>query len=158
MEYNDALKYDQRKISDYYMYLSRTKNYIIFSFFPIKDYNLRIIKISLFFIFFSVNYFINALFFDEPTIHKIYESEGLYNLIDLIPHIFCSFIISYALNTIIKCIFLSERNICQIKREKNVHKIYAFAEKIKKLLIFKYICFYCISLVFLLFFWYYLSL
>ena len=157
MIYKDALKYDKRNICDNYTYLIRTKNYIIFAFCPIKDYNSTIIKISLFFIFLSIFLFINALFFDEPTIHKIYEDEGFYNFIYLVPHIFCSFVISYSLNTIIKFIFLSERNICQIKRENNIDNIYDITEKVKKRLIIKYICFYCISVIFLLFFWYYLS-
>ena len=157
MTYKDALKYDKRNFCDNYIYLIRKNNYIIFSFCPIKDYNLIIVKISLFLIFISIFYFINALFFDEPTIHKIYEEKGLYNFIYLAPHIFCSFAISYSLNAIIKFIFLSERNICQIKREINFDNIYDITEKVKKCLIIKYICFYCISIIFLLFFWYYLS-
>jgi hypothetical protein len=111
MPYKDALKYDKRTFCDYYCSLIKAKNYIIFAFCPNKDYNSALIKLSLFLLFFSVFYFINALFFDEPTIHKIYEDEGLYNFIYLVPHIFCSFAISHAINTVVKYIFLSERNI-----------------------------------------------
>ena len=35
--------------------------------------------------------------------------------------------------------------------------MFEFSEKIKKFLLIKYICFYVISVIFLLFFWYYLS-
>ena len=157
MVYKDALKYDKRSCCDFYIYLIRIKNYILFSFCPIKDYNSIVIKITLFFVFFSICYFINALFFDEPTIHQIYEEKGFYNFIYLVPHIFGSFAISYSLNTIIKFIFLSERNIIQIKREKNINRMYDIIDKVKKRLIIKYIIFYCVSAAFLLFFWYYLS-
>ena len=88
---------------------------------------------------------------------KIYEEEGFYNFIYLVPHIFCSFAISYSINTIIKVIFLSERNICQIKREMNIDNIYEITEKNKKRIVIKYICFFVISVLLLLFFWYYLS-
>ena len=157
MSYNLAKIYDKRNYFNYYFSLITLKNAFIFSFCPKKDYNSTIIKISLFFLFFAIYYFINALFFDEPTIHKIYEDKGKYNFIYLVPHVCYSFVISHTLNTIIKYIFLSERNICKIKTEKNINKAYDIMEKVKKRLIIKYICFYIMSFIFLLFFWYYLS-
>ena len=155
MCYKRALKHDKRKCCDYYFSLIKTKNYLIFSFCPNRDYNSAIIKISLFLIFFSIFYFINALFFNEKTIHKIYEDKGFYNFIYLVPYIFYSFAISHTLNTIIRHIFLSERNIYKIKNVKKDE--WELTEKIKKLLTIKYICFYCIGTIFLMFVWYYLS-
>ena len=155
MPYTNALEYDKRNFCDYYCSLIKTKNYIIFAFCPNKDYNSSIIKLSLFMLFFSVFYFINALFLDEQTIHKIYEDEGMYNFIYLVPHIFCSFAISHTINTVIKYIFLSERNIYEIKSAKSYD--WEKTDKIKRCLIKKYICFYCIGIICLMFFWYYLS-
>ena len=155
MSYADALKYDKRTFCNYYCSLIKTKNYILFAFCPNKDYNSALIKLSLFLLFFSVFYFINALFFDEQTIHKIYEDEGLYNFIYLVPHIFCSFAISHTINTVVKYIFLSERNIYDIKSDKNNE--WEKTDKIKRCLIIKYICFYCGGTICLMFFWYYLS-
>ena len=157
MSYNEAKIYDKRNYFKYYFSLISLKNAFIFSFCPMKDYNSAIIKISLFFLFFAVYYFINALFFDEPTIHKIYEDKGSYNFIYLLPHICYSFVISHTLNTIIKYIFLSERNICKIKSEKNINKAYDIIDNVKRILVIKYNCFYIIGTIFLLFFWYYLS-
>ena len=46
--YKKALIYDKRTCFEYYWSLLRTKNLILFSFFPIKDYNnLDIIRFSL---------------------------------------------------------------------------------------------------------------
>ena len=157
MPYKEALTYDKRTFCGYYLSLIKTKNYILFSFFPAKDYNSTIVKVSLFLLFFSVFYFINALFFDEPTIHKIYEDEGLYNFIFLVPHIFYSFVISYTLNTIIKYIFLSERNICKIKEATSLNESYEIKSKVRRRLILKYICYFGAGTIFLFFFWYYLS-
>ena len=60
-------------------------------------------------------YFMNALFFSETTIHKIYKDGGVYNFIYLIPNILYSFFISHFIITIIKFISLSDRNISEIK-------------------------------------------
>ena len=157
MSYNEAKIYDKRSFFNYYFYLVRTKNDFIFAFCPMQDYNSRIIKISLFFLFFAIYYFINALFFDEKTIHKIYEEKGFYNFIYLVPHICYSFVIAHTLNIIIKYIFLSERDICKIKKEKKLSDSYDISQKVLRCLIVKYICFYIMNFIFLLFFWYYLS-
>ena len=155
--YNEALKYDKRKFCDYYISLLKTKHPLLFSFCPIKYYNSIIIKIDIFFLSFSIYYFINALFFDEKTIHKIYEEKGIYNFIYLIPHIMYSFITSHFLITIIKYFSLSERNICEIKREKKNEVSNDKTSKVRKCLIIKYIFFFILSILFLLFLWFYLS-
>ena len=155
--YYDALKYDKRNYFKYYFSLIKIKQPLLFSFYPIKDYNLLIIKIDLFFLSFSIYYFINNLFFDEKTIHKIYEDEGIYNFIYLTPHIIYSFIISHSLTIIIKYFSLSEKNICEIKMEKSFEKANDKISIVKRCIKIKYICFFCLSILFLLFVWYYLS-
>ena len=155
--YNEALTYDKRKFISFYVSLIRIKHPLIFSFCPMKDYNSRIIKIDLFFLSFCIYCFINSLFFDEKTIHKIYKDEGIYNFIYLAPHILYSFVISHTLFTIIKFFSLSERNIYEIKKSKNFEDANNKVEKVKRCLIIKYILFFILSIIFLLFFWYYLA-
>ena len=121
------------------------------------DYNLKIIKISLFFISFDLYFFINCIFFDNSAIHKIYEDAGNFNFSYFIPKIIYSFIISYYLFVIIKYFSLSERNLLELKNEEDEKKAQEKAEKIKKCLIIKYIIFYIISFIFNTFIWYYLS-
>ena len=115
LSYERAQKYDKRNYLEFYISLIRIKHPLIFSFFPLKDYNSRIIKINLFLLYFSMLYFMNALFFSETTIHKIYKDGGVYNFIYLIPNILYSFFISHLIITIIKFISLSDRNISEIK-------------------------------------------
>ena len=129
----------------------------MFSFIPTKDYNTMIIKLCLFFLFFSIYYSINTLFFNEATIHKIYEDEGSYNFGYLLPQILYSFVISHIFTTIIKFAFLSERNIMEIKREKVLQNAKEKVEKVKRNIIIKYIIFFVAGILFLIFFWYYLS-
>ena len=81
-EYSEALLKDKRKYYEYYLSLIKRNQPIIFTFFPIKDYNLVSIKISLFLLSFSVYFTANGLFFSDSTMHKIYEDiENSYNFI-----------------------------------------------------------------------------
>ena len=152
--YEKAKKYDKRTFCQYYYSLIKTKHPIIFSFIPINDYNSILIKISLFFILFTIIYIVNALFFDEATIHQIYEDNGFYNLSFFLPKIFFSFFISNIIYIFIKFISLSERHLLDIKIFfKDGIKI----TKIKRKITIKYTLFFIIGLGFLTFFWYYLS-
>ena len=113
--YKEALEKDKRTYFDYYISLLRNKHPILFAFCPINDYNSRIIKLSIFLLFFSILYTTNTFFFDEDLIHQIYEVAGNYNIFYLTPFMIYSFIISHILYLIIKNIFLTERNIVEIK-------------------------------------------
>ena len=62
LSYELALQYDTRSYFKYYLSLLKTKHDFIFSFFTNNDYNSKIIKIDIFFIGFSINYTVNALF------------------------------------------------------------------------------------------------
>ena len=157
MSYTNALKYDKRSLFKYYFSLIRTKQILIFTFCPMEDYNSKIIKMNLFLISFIMYYFSNTLFFNESTIHKIYEDGGIYNFSYQIPYILYSFIISHTLNTIIRYFSLSERNIYEIKIENEYNKASLKVYEVKKYLTIKYILFYLIGTIFLLFSWYYLS-
>ena len=130
---------------------------LVFSFYPINDYNSQIIKICLFFFSFCLNYIVNALFFNDATMHKIYEDKGIFNFIYLIPQILYSTIISSIINIIIKTLSLSESEIVKIKKEGNLKKANELVPKVIKCLIIKFILFFIISFLFLGLFWYYIS-
>jgi hypothetical protein len=96
--YQQALKYDNRTYLNYYFSLLKSKNLLIFSFYPNNDYNSTIIKIDLFFFCFALQYTVNALFFNDSTMHKIYEDNGIFNLVYQINQIIYSTIISIIKN------------------------------------------------------------
>ena len=168
MEYNDeeknnlkyeiALKYDKRTYSEYYISLLKTKHIFIFSFFNNKDYNSMIIKIDLFFISFIIYYAVNALFFNDNTMHKIYEDEGSFNIIYQLPQIAYSSLISAVLNILLKLLALSEGNILDYKKNKNKNNLDERTKELNNKLNIKFILYFIISFIFLLFFWYYLSM
>ena len=62
-DYQMALKYDKRTFFQYYISLLKSKHVILFSFYPINDYNIKIIKVSLFFLSFDIYFAVNTFFF-----------------------------------------------------------------------------------------------
>ena len=153
--YEEALEIDKRAYTQYYVSLLKTKHLIIFTFFTKNDYNSRIIKISLFFFSFSLYLTVNALFFNYTAMNKIYQDQGSYNFIFQIPQIIYSTLICAAINMLVKTLSLSEKNIVELKREKE--NILPKVKKLLNCLTIKFILFYMISFIFLALFWYYLG-
>ena len=159
LSYELALKYDKKTYCEYYLSLIKTKNILIFSFYNNRnDYNSQIIKINLFFIGFIINFFVNALFFNEEAMHQILEKKGKFDFIYQLPQIIYSTIIFTFLNTLLKILALSQGNIINFKRNKNAKDLNKRKEDLNFLLKVKFILYFIISIIFLIFFWYYLSM
>ena len=157
LPYEKALKIDKRSYLQYYVSLLKTKHILIFTFYT-SDYNSRIIKIDLIFISFIISYAINGFFFNDETMHKIYEDEGSYNFIYQIPIILYSTLISIFFNTSLKLLALTEKSILELKNNENNENINDDKNnKILKILFYRFIIYFIISSLFLLLFFYYLS-
>jgi len=154
LSYKKALKLDKRTFFQYYLSLLKTNHLLIFTFFTNTDYNSKIIKIILFLFSFALYITINALFFNDKTLHKIYEDQGNFNFIYQIPNILYSSLISSFINSIIKFLSLTEKNILELKNEK--YNIFEKSFKLLKCLIIKFILFFILIFLFLFIFWYYL--
>ena len=83
--YNLAIKYDKRTYCQYYTSLLKTQHNLISALFNNDDYNCGIIKINLFLIGFAIEYTVNAFFYNDDTMHKIYESKGVFDLETQLP-------------------------------------------------------------------------
>ena len=129
LPYQLAILKDKRTYCQYYISLLKTKNYFIFTFFNNNDYNSKAIKIFLFFFSFDVSLTVNALFFSDKTMNKIYEDKGDFDLIYQIPQILYSSLITIALNLISTFLSLTENNIISIKQEKIIKNLNSKAQK-----------------------------
>ena len=158
LDYDLPLQYDKRTFCEYYISLLKTKHDLFFSFFYNDDYNSKIIKIDLFFISFSIFYTVNAFFFDDDTMHKIYKSEGSFNLEYQLPKIIYFSFISMFLNSILELLALSNKGISELKQNKSKEEINNKKKELENKLKIKFILYFIISFVFLLFFWYYISI
>ena len=156
--YHIALQKDKRNFCEYYFSLIKSKHNLISAFCNNEDYNSKVIKIDLFFIGFTIDYTVNALFFNDDTMHKIYEKKGEYNLETQIPIVIYSNIISFILNSLLNCLALSNDSIISFKEDKTKNNIKERINNLKKKLTIKFILFFSISFSFLLLFWYYISM
>ena len=157
LDYELAILYDKRTFCEYYISLLKIKHPIIFSFCPIRDYNMMMIKICIFSLSFSVYYVINLEFFNLKVIHKLYEDEGKYDFKYFLPKVALAFIICNFINIITKLIFLSERNILEIKKQTKFLEANNIASKVKRKIFIKCIIFFIIGILFQILFWFVLS-
>ena len=156
LEYKGALIFDKRSYFEYYWSLIKIKNILIFAFLPNKDYNLKYAKIALFLISFSLFITINALFFTNKSMHKIFIEKGAFILITQLPKIFYSSIVSGIINSLLRYLGLSERDIIYLKNTPNKKKKKVKMIIIKRLKI-KFNIFYLLGFLLLLLFCYYVS-
>ena len=153
MKYKKALVYDKRSFSQYYFSLLKMYHLVFFSFYYHKDdYNPQIIKIFLFFFFFSIHLTTNALFFDDSTMHKIYIDKGKYNLIYQLPYIFYSSLISNLISSLILYLSLSEKDIRKLKNERKNQNLDYKINRTLKIIKIKFILFFIFSFVILFIF------
>ena len=154
LDYKYALKIDFRSYFQFYYSLLKQTQLIIFTFF-INDYNLFPLKLSLFLISFELYFFMNTLFFDDDSLHKIYKDEGKYDFLYQIPKILYSTIVSQVLSSILEKLSLSQDKILELKEKDDNNLIKK--EKVIKCIKIKCLLFFIIGIILLFGFWYYLS-
>ncbi len=154
LDYEDALKDDNRTYIQYYFSLLRTRHILIFSFLQFRDYNSQAIKIYIFFFTFAINYVVSAMFYSDSTMHKIYVEEGSFNFTYQLPQMFYSLIISSILKFMLNILGIYEKNIIAIKKlKKNDENMKKELFKIKC----KIISFFIITYIILILLWIYLG-
>ena len=98
---------------------------LIYAFFYNKDYNSKIIKIDLFVFGFALNYAVNGLFFNDATMHNVYENKGLFDVSYQLPIIAYSSFISMFLGSLVQMLGLSNDAIIDFKKNIQKHLLLA---------------------------------
>ena len=155
LEFKEALTKDKRTYSQYYISLLNTNHSLIYIFHS-DDYNSPIIKLSIFIFNLSCLLSVNALFFNDETMHKIYSDKGSFNIIYQLPQIIYSSLISSLLNFIIKMLGLSGVKILEIKKAK-MNEIIKKENGIINIVKIKFALFHLVDFLFLIAFWYYVT-
>ena len=158
LSYDLAIKHDKRTYCEYYFSLLKTKHNFLFSFIHNNDYNSKIIKIDLFFIGFIICYTINAIFFNDDTMHNIYERNGEYDFYYELPKTIYSSLISIVINMLLKKLAISNNNILDFKHSNNLNNIMEKKIELQKKIRIKLFLYFIVSSILLLFFWYYISM
>ena len=154
LNYEVAIIIDKRSYLQYYLSLLKRKHILIFTFYTSDDYNSKEIKICLLFFSFALYFTVNALFFNDSTMHKIYEDNGVFNFIYQLPQIIYSTLISSIINILATSLSLSEKNILSIKNEKST--LERRKDVINRLII-KFTLFFVLIYILLVLFWYYVA-
>ena len=158
LSYEEAVKYDKRQKCDYYCALIKSKQLFIFTFCSFNDYNSGIIKKFIFFLSFALHYTVNALFFNDSTMHQIYEDEGEYNFVYQLPQIAYSTLISvFVLRLMLQLFVLTDKDILQVKLQMTKDKALTMKKKVLKCIIIKFTIFFILNFILLGLFWYYLT-
>ena len=157
LEYEIAVIVDKRTYCQYYWSLLKKKQLILFTFLPSNDYNLFSIKIALFLLSFSLYFTINGFFFSDDTMHKIHEEKGAFNIFFQIPQILYSSVISSIINILLKTLSLSENNILAIKKFQDIKVAQNKSKEIFNCIKLKFIIFFFLSNLLILFFWYFIT-
>ena len=103
-----------------------------------------------------MSYTLNAMFYSETIMHRIYVESGKFNFLYQIPEVVYSALIGAFLNAIIKSFGLYQNNIIKIKKSKKEDIENKKEVELKKIK-FKALFFFIISYVFIIFFWIYLG-
>ena len=156
-EYKEAIKYDKRAfIQVYYSFL--TTEHMLLKIINKNDYNSRVVKAYLFFLDLDLNLVVNALFFNDETMHKILEDDGEYNFIYQLPQIIYSTVISFIFGTFFSHFALFEDKILEFKKEKIKESLLEKkGENLIRVLYYDILNFFIFSFLIILAFWYYIA-
>ena len=157
LKYLEAIKLDKRTYLQYYISLVCTNHILVFSFISKFDYNSKILKQFLFFFNFTVNFTVNALFFNDETMHKIYTDKGSFNFIYNIPQILYSSLITGFIIALIQTLALTDSYLINLKHYKDKRSVINKEKEVKKILIIKFVLFFFVCLILLIIFWFYLA-
>ena len=158
LSYDLALKNDKRTYWQFYISLIKTKHEFIYAFVFNKDYNSRIIKIDLFVFGFGLNYAVNGLFFNDDTMHNVYENKGLFDISYQLPLIIYSSFISMFLSALVQILGLSNDAIISFKQSEEAQNVDKRGKKLIKMLKIKFVFYFILSFILLIAFFYYISI
>ena len=159
LNYQDALKLDKRSFIQIYCSMISKKHLIMFVFCSPNDYNLFYLKISKLIFLLATNFAINVLFFFDESMHKIYISAGRFNLLQQLPQIIYSSLVSGAIEYAVSYLILTEKEIHDIKKCKKTKKegYLIYVSEVLNRIKIKFICYFVFSFSFMIFYWYFVS-
>ena len=162
MDYDDALRRDKRAFCQYYREKIMTEQIILNTFFYKEYLKPQPIKIMLLILQIDLYFFINALFYNEEYVTKIFElekdsfSKAFCRFLD---NLFYAFIVGVIINYIIEFFFIQEKKLrVTLKNEKdNLLSLKYEMMQIIKDLEKRYLSFIIISFIISLFILYHIT-
>ena len=156
LEYYKALKLDKRTLCQTYYAQLKREHLIFFTFINCDDYNLLSVKVSRCIFLIVGDMALNAFFFSDDSMHKLYLTYGKYDFIQQIPQIAISIIISQIIEIFICFLSLTDKDIYQVKKniiKKNIRNIKNSIKNIR----LKIVIYFIFIFIFLSIYWYIIS-
>ena len=152
LEYNEAINLDKRNFLMIYWSLLKRQHPILFTFCVKNDHNIILIKFSRFIFSVCTDMALNAFFFADETMHKMYLNYGKYDFIQQIPQIIYSTIFSQLIDLLLCYLSLTDNYYYQMKKLKIRSKYYLV--KIIKIIKLKICFFFAFTGIMFFFYWY----
>ena len=155
LDYEDALKLDNRNFLNIYWYLLKREHIILFTFFNWNDFNLFSIKLSKLFLSICSDMAFNVFFFSDESMHNMYESGGEYDFVGQFAQMVYSTIISQIIQIFVNYLTMTDIHYYQLKelkRENNINGKKALS--VIKCIKIKLIIYIISTFLMFLFFWY----
>ena len=141
LSYNYALKIDNRNRTDYFFSLIKGNIKLLSACLQGKDYNIQLVKYSLFVFEIAFTLTINALFYNDEAIYQINQNNDGDSFFKSNERVFYSTIITGFLNLIIKNLAFTHNNIIKLRFYKDVQEVEKEIPKLITKMKIKYILF-----------------
>ena len=158
LEYDSAIKLDNRNFFNVYFYFLKREHIIFFTFFYWNDFNIFSIKLSKFFLAICTDMAFNVFFFSDESMHNIYLNGGKHDFINQLAQMIYSTIASQILQVFINYLTMTDITYYTIKEL--INKKHMNRNQIKSVmgcLKLKIIIFFSFSFFLFLFYWYLIS-
>jgi len=162
MDYDDAIRRDNRTVCRYYLEKIQTQQMILNTFCNKEYLKPMPIKIILLALQVELYFFINGLFYNEEYVTKLFELEKD-SLADqtwrFLDNLFYAFLVGVIINYVIEFFFIQEKKLrVTLKREKNnllilKYEMVQIVIDIQK----RYLSFIIVSFIVSVFIWYHIS-
>ena len=152
LEYERAKRLDKRKLINIYWSVLNREHLILFTFCNKNDYNIIYIKFARLIFLICTDMALNVFFFSDETMHKMFLDYGKYNIIQQIPQITYSTIVSQMIQLLLCFLCMTDKHFYHIKYL-NTNIIYE-EKKIIKCIKLKLSFFVLFSIIMFAFYWY----
>ena len=158
LPYEKAFYADGRSYYCYYWSILKYDQLFLFSFILWSDFNLRLVKVSLFFFHIPMYITFNGFFFSYTAARNLYKKKGIINLIERLPSSIFSSLICFVIVIVLKCLCLSQKKVQEVRSSKTFDEAYQktkiLVEKMKP----RIIIYFVLMFIFMIIFIYYISL
>ena len=156
LSYQDALVFDQRTLSQYYISIIMTKQLLAFTFHCKNDYNSKIMKIGFLLYIIVIYLVVNTLFIDVSALYQLFISQGYIGILYDPIKIILTTLVSLAIKNILFYIVFTEENIVSL-RNLNFIPNRARIKTVMTIITLKFHLFFVLGIFSLIFFWVYIA-